>query len=111
MFFGGLREPGVRGRVEFKVAGVVDFLDDGEAWELDEVDLAQRQFEKDSSHRSAGLDADELAGCVDHDSGSLGLGEDRSESPESVKMGDSMGMGDLVTGGAGISEKRLARGV
>jgi hypothetical protein len=78
------RKPGIDGRVELEIACVVDLLDHGKAWELDEVDLAQRQFEKDSSDRTVGFDADLLACCVDHDSGSVGSRRNRSESPKSV---------------------------
>ena len=76
-------EPGFDGVGDgFEVAAVVDFLDDGEAWELDEVDLAEREFEEDSADGSAVHDADLLPCCVDHDvRESLGLWINRLESP------------------------------
>jgi len=67
--FGGVRGGGE----EFEVVAVVDFLDDGKAWELDEVDVAEGKFEEDFAGGSAVENADLLPCCVDHDSGSLGL--------------------------------------
>jgi hypothetical protein len=61
------------GSEEFEVVAVVDFLDDGKAWELDEVNVAEREFEEDSAGGSAVENADLLPCCVDHDSGSVGL--------------------------------------
>jgi len=84
---GGLREPGVDGRVEFEVACVVDFLDHGEAWELDEVDVAQKgSLRKILPTAPLALMRDWLTCCVDHDSGSLGSRRNRSESPKSVNL-------------------------
>ena len=53
----------------FEVATVVDFFDDGKAWELDEVDVAEGELEEDSAGGSAVRDADLLPCCVDHDCG------------------------------------------
>jgi hypothetical protein len=53
----------------FEVAAVVDLLDDGKAWELDEVDVAEWEFEEDSACGSAMENADLLPCCVDHDCG------------------------------------------
>jgi hypothetical protein len=83
--WGGSGFGGIRGRgEEFEVVAVVDLLDDGKAWELDEVDVAERKFEEDSAGGSAVENADLLPCCVDHDWESLGLEGDNSESPESV---------------------------
>ena len=56
-----LLDPGLEGGDGYEVAGVVDFLDDGKAWELDEVNLAQREFEEDLADGPAVGDADVLA--------------------------------------------------
>lgn len=63
-FFGG--DVGGRRRKRFEVAGVVDFLDYGKAWELDEVDIAEGEFEEDPADGSAVQNADLLPCCVDH---------------------------------------------
>jgi hypothetical protein len=65
--FGFGRRTGAGGG--FEVAAVVDFFDDGKTWELDEVDVAEREFEEDSAGGSAVHDADLLPCCVDHDCG------------------------------------------
>jgi hypothetical protein len=62
-----------RGGEEFEVVAVVDFLDDGKAWELDEVDVAERKLEENPAGGSAVENADLLPCCVDHDWESLGL--------------------------------------
>jgi hypothetical protein len=61
------------GGEKFEVVAVVDFLDDGKAWELDEVDVAERKFEENPAGGSAVENADLLPCCVDHDWESLGL--------------------------------------
>jgi hypothetical protein len=60
MVFGVLLDPGFERGNGYKVAGVIDFLDDGEAWKLHEVDLAQRKLKEDFADGSAVGNADVL---------------------------------------------------
>lgn len=52
-----------------EIAAVVDLLHYGKTWELDEVDIAQREFEEDPADGSTVQNAHLLPCCVDHTAG------------------------------------------
>jgi len=70
---GGLPREGLDPRSGFEVAAVVNLLDDGKTWELDEVDVAEGELEEDSADGSTVHDADLLPCGIDHDSGKTRL--------------------------------------
>ena len=64
-----------------EIAAVIDFLDDRKTWELDEIDIAEREFEEDPADGSAVQNADLLPCCVDHDAGKAMPGRVQVEIP------------------------------
>lgn len=64
-----------------KIAAVINLLDDWKAWELNEVDIAEREFEEDSAGGSAVHNADLLPCCVDHDAGKAMPGNEQVGIP------------------------------
>jgi len=81
VLLGVLLHPCLNRGYRYQVTGIVDFLDDRKAGKLDQVHLAQRQFEKDFADGSAVADADVLAWRKDHDWGNVGPAANQSESP------------------------------
>jgi hypothetical protein len=64
-----------------QIAAVVDLLNDRKPWKLDEVDIAEREFEEDPAHGPAVQNADLLPCSVDHTVGKARPGKGRPGIP------------------------------